>query len=94
MEESVTYQEIVEKGLARGRVEGRAEGSLEEARQFLLRLGRKRFGPPDAAMLDALGAIAEVARLEELGERLLDTGSWQELVGLSSGPSRGLKRRR
>lgn len=70
MEESVTYQAIVR----RGRIEG--------TRRLILRLGRKRFGPPDEAATAALNAIADVQRLEDLGERLLDVGSWQELLGL------------
>ena len=39
MEESTTYQEIIEKGLEKGR--------LEEARGLLLRQARKRLGARD-----------------------------------------------
>jgi len=84
MKESVTYQAIVAEGLAEGRArglaEGLAEGECREARKLLLRLGRKRLGPPDRAMRAAVEAIAELPRLEELTERLLDVGSWQELL--------------
>lgn len=68
MEESVTYQAIVRKG------------RVSEARHMLLRLGQKRFGPADEAAEAALNAINDVEKLEELGERILDVGSWQELL--------------
>lgn len=76
MRESATYQAIVEEGRARGLVEGRAE----EARAMLLRQGRKRFGPPDAHVLAMLDGINNRERLEELGERLLDVSTWDELL--------------
>jgi predicted transposase YdaD len=68
MEESTTYQAIVRKS------------RLAEAREILSRQGRKRFGPADEASAAALNAIEDVQRLEELSERLLDVGSWQELL--------------
>jgi hypothetical protein len=75
MEESVTYQAIISKGVAKG--------AVEEARKFLLRQGRKRFGSPDAQILATLEAISDVNHLESLGERLLDVASWQELLEAS-----------
>ena len=92
LEESVTYQAIIAKGEAKGeargraegRVEGRAEGEVigraEEARNWLLLLGRKRFGEPDAATLNVLDTITELARLEQLGGRLLEVETWAELL--------------
>jgi hypothetical protein len=68
MEESSTYQAIVQKG------------RLAEARQILLRLGKKRFGPADEATAAALNAIANVEKLEELSERVLEADNWQELL--------------
>jgi predicted transposase YdaD len=68
MEESVTYQAIVRKG------------RLSGVRQMLLRQGRKLFGPPDEATEATLNAIDDVRKLDELGERILDVGSWQELL--------------
>ena len=50
--------------------------------------GRKRFGPPDAVIRKALKAITDVARLEQLSERLLEVASWQELLDLPR-PRRG-----
>jgi predicted transposase YdaD len=80
MEESATYQAIVR----RGREEGRAEG----ARRLLLLQGEAKFGPPDAAARAALESIDDLARLEELGVRLMSAGSWQEVL-----PSQARRRR-
>jgi len=68
MEESVTYQEIVQKG------------RLSHAHQILIRLGEKRFGPPDKATTAALNAIDDVRDLDRLSERILEVDSWQELL--------------
>ncbi|WP_143393363.1 hypothetical protein [Fimbriiglobus ruber] len=72
MEESSTYQAILARGEARGR--------LAEARATLERLGGKRFGPPPATVLAALEAIADLPRLEELTDRILDAHSWNDLI--------------
>lgn len=71
MEESVTYQAIVRKGLA--------QGAVREARRLLLRLGKIKLGQPDAGTRQALKRITDVTFLEELHERLLVADSWEEL---------------
>jgi predicted transposase YdaD len=85
MEESATYQAIVR----RGREEGRAEGE----RRLLLLQGETKFGPPDAAVRAAIESISDLARLEELGVRLMSAGSWQELLPPQTQPQRGGRRR-
>ena len=90
MKESSTYQAILREGMAEGmargrtegRVEGRTEGSVEEARKLLLLLGAKRWGAPDARSRAAIEAITDLARLEQLTERLLDVSGWDELLAL------------
>jgi len=72
MRESSTYQAILHAG--------RVEGRVEEAHALLLRMGRKRFGPPDERVQAALEAIGSRERLEELSERLLDVATWNELL--------------
>jgi predicted transposase YdaD len=72
MEDSVTYQAILRRGESRGR--------LAEIREVLLRLGSKRFGPPDNATRSALEAITDLKQLESLTERMLEVESWQELL--------------
>jgi predicted transposase YdaD len=72
MKESTTYQAILR--------EGKAEGKLEEAKRILLRQGRKRFGPPKAAIKSTIESIADLVRLEHLSDRILDAKSWDELI--------------
>ncbi len=79
MEESSTYQALLSKG--------RAQGRVEEARAVVVRLGRKKFGAPLPAVVEAVEAITDIARLEELSDRLLDVDSWDELM---ADPGRGL----
>jgi hypothetical protein len=68
MEESTTYQAIL------------AEGRVKEAKAILLRMGRKRFGPPDEQTAAALERISSISRLEALSERLLDAAGWDDLL--------------
>jgi predicted transposase YdaD len=77
MKESVTYQAILEEGEAKGL----AKGGVSEAKRLLLLLGTKRFGAPDARSQAALEALDDLARLEDLGVRLLDAESWHDLLG-------------
>jgi hypothetical protein len=72
MKESVTYQAILREGEAKWRA--------VEARDLLLRLGEKRFGPPDAATRRTIMAMRSVKRLEALAERLLEVENWTELL--------------
>ncbi len=81
MEESVIYQEILQKGIAKGLREGRSEGRAEEARSILLIQGRRRFGEPSAEAVAAVNALTDVQKLEELSVRLLEATSWEELLG-------------
>jgi predicted transposase YdaD len=85
MKESVTYQAIVQEGVAKGReegiVEGRLEGRLEEARRILLLLGEEEFGtPPGRAARASLEAIASPDQLEHLTRRTRRVRSWEELL--------------
>ncbi len=72
MEESTTYQEIIEKGEARGIPKGE--------RTMLFRLGARRFGPPSPAISAAMNAITDPARLESLADRIFDATSWDDLL--------------
>jgi hypothetical protein len=68
MRESSTYQAVL------------AEGRAEEARRFLLRLGTRRFGPPDARARAAVEALGDPERIEQLGDRLFEVDGWGELL--------------
>jgi predicted transposase YdaD len=72
MKESVTYQKILR--------EGRAEGRTEEAKRILKRQGSKRFGKPEPLIEAAIDAIADLDRLEQLSDRVLEVTGWAELL--------------
>ena len=91
MEDSVTYQYLVNKGLAmgeargleKGRAEGEAKGlavgKVEEAREMLLRIGTKRFGPPSPSTAAAIEAIRERKQIELYVDRALDAATWDDV---------------
>jgi predicted transposase YdaD len=85
MKESSTYQAILE--------EGRTEGAVAEARKLLRVFGDRLFGPPDARTAAAIERIDDLARLEELCNRLPTAGSWHELLGQPAPGRRGGRRR-
>ena len=80
MEDSTTYQAILAKGVSQGVAQGLSQGQVQAQRAILRRLGTKRFGPPRAAVVAALDAITEQARLELLAERILDATDWDDLM--------------
>lgn len=55
-------------------------GKITEARTIILRLGQKRFGPPDETTTAAVRVVNDLERLERMSERLLDVTSWQDLL--------------
>jgi len=94
MKESVTYQAILEEGvaqgIAQGVAQGQSKGALAEARKLLLLQGSERFGRPDARTAARLESIADLRQLEELAVQVMKAESWQELL---SAPARRRRRR-
>jgi predicted transposase YdaD len=89
MKESVTYQAIVEEGVAKGR--------LEEARHMVLHQGEQRFGQPASASIRSrIEAIRDREVLEGLVGRAFQVGSWDELLADMPAPKphRGRGKRR
>lgn len=80
MEESVTYQMILEKGEAKGEARGIDQGRTQEARSLLLKLGQRRFGKPSQAVLERINATAALGRLETMIERIVDAAGWDALL--------------
>ncbi len=80
IEESSVYQDIFGKGEAKGRDEGRDEGRIEEARETVLRQGRRRFGPPSETVEATITALTDLNRLKALLDRILDVSTWDELL--------------
>jgi len=61
---------------------GAGDGSDDRIRathDILLRIGRMRFGLPDACTEKQIRATRDLARLEELLVRVLTATSWQDL---------------
>ena len=74
------FQEGRVRGIDEGKAEGRAEGKAEGVQLAILRLGTKKFGPPDEPSRSAILAITDLERLNSLSERLLDVDSWSDLL--------------
>jgi hypothetical protein len=83
MEESDTYQAIIEKGVAQGVPQGVAQG-IEQGRvalrKALINLGTKRLGTPPLKVRKILERINDIDRLEKLTERVVDVANWKELL--------------
>jgi hypothetical protein len=56
------------------------EGREEQLKEDILRLGRKRLGPPEEGAIATLKGIADLERLRRLLDRLLDATTWQDLL--------------
>ena len=84
MRESVFYQSILkegeEKGLREGEAMGESKGKILEAKSLILRLGNKRFGTPNPAMVARIEAEDALSALEALSLRLLEVKNWDELL--------------
>lgn len=80
MQESVTYQAIIEEGMAKGMAQGIARGELRHAQKILLRQGEERFGRPSAAVKAAIEKTTNLKKLDQLSLRLLKVRSWSQLL--------------
>jgi predicted transposase YdaD len=67
MQESTTYQAILEEGEERG------------VRRSILHLGTRRWGTPSAEIEQRLASVGEMDQLEALLDRLQTAESWSEL---------------
>lgn len=80
MEESVTYQAILRRGMEQGLREGRTEGRAEEAVSMLLLQGGEKFGSPAPEQERTLRSIHDLTKLETLIKRILKANTWDELL--------------
>jgi hypothetical protein len=60
--------------------EAMAIADRKTAQRILLRLGRKRLGPPDETTLGLIQIILSARQLEEWIELLFDVSSWDEML--------------
>lgn len=79
MEESSTYQAILQRGVQQGLRMAHQE-ALTEARKVLVRAGEPKLGSPNASVLAALDAIQDVTRVEILAGRIFSASSWDDLL--------------
>ena len=87
----IVTKEFIDEGRVEGRaeglVEGRAEGLVEgrkAVRELIYNLGKVRFGAPPAEVVQTVSAIDDLVLLSRLSNRLLDVGSWTELMALAA----------
>jgi hypothetical protein len=67
------------------------KGMFREACRILLRLGEKRFGPPDPSTIERIEGIQgtrpfeRVAKIESMIDVVWDLASWEELLASMPG---------
>jgi hypothetical protein len=66
--ESSTYELWMERREARA------------LRQIILRMGRKKFGEPTPAQVQAVESMTDLERMHNLTDKLLDVTTWEELL--------------
>ncbi len=75
MQESVIYQDILQKGLQ----QGEERGKKQEALELILRQLTRRFGAIEPEIQQQIRSLS-ITQLEELAEALLDFSSPSDLV--------------
>jgi predicted transposase YdaD len=80
MEESSTYQWVIQKGMEKGIEKGIEIGGKKALKETLIDLGTRRFGPPTAATLARINVIDDFVRLDRMTHRLLDAAEWDDLL--------------
>jgi hypothetical protein len=68
LEDSDTYQLILERGIAKGH------------QGMVLRLGAKRFGVAPSAVEAAVRGVTDRDRLERMADRIFDATGWDDLL--------------
>jgi hypothetical protein len=63
-----------------GFAEGLEEGRVVQAKEDIIRLARKRFGPPSDAHLAHLNRTTNLGLLRDVIGRVLNATSWQDLL--------------
>jgi predicted transposase/invertase (TIGR01784 family) len=79
MQESVIYQDILQKGLQQGLQQGEERGKKQEAIELILRLLTRRIGNVQPEIEQQIRSLA-ITQLEDLAEALLDLTSQGDLV--------------
>jgi predicted transposase YdaD len=77
MQESVIYQDILQKG----QQQGKEQGQQEEAFRFLMLQLNRRFGEIDASIIERIQVLS-TEQLEILGEESIDFSAISDLLTL------------
>jgi hypothetical protein len=72
MEDSSTYQDVINTGEQRGRV--------QYGRDTLLLLGTDRFGPPPENVAARLNSISDLDQLQQITRRVHAATDWEDLL--------------
>ena len=80
IEESSVYQAILKKGIAEGEARGIAEGEVKGAREILIHLGCKKFGPLRKKAKARIAAVEDLDRIKSLTSRISDVATWDDLL--------------
>jgi predicted transposase/invertase (TIGR01784 family) len=81
MQESVIYQDILQKGRREGQEQGKEQGKKEEAFRFLMRQLTRRFGEIDSSIIERIQVLS-TEQLEVLGEEFVDFSTISDLLTL------------
>lgn len=76
MEESTTYQAILQKG----KEEGKQEGALKHTQELLVQIGTRSLGSPSDTVKGQIEAITDLKRLDALVLQAPMAKSWEELL--------------
>jgi hypothetical protein len=71
------------RGIAKGEASGEAKGAVREAREVIVRVGKKWLGAVDPTVDAALNAVSDIERLRRFQDRLIfeaTVTSWAELL--------------
>jgi predicted transposase YdaD len=79
MQESVIYQDILQKGEKRGEEKGEKKGEQKEAVRFLSRQLNRKFGKMESPIIERMRLLS-TEQLELLGEDFLDFNDVSDLV--------------
>lgn len=79
MQESVIYQDILQKGVAQGLEQGLEQGKKQEAIAMIMRPLNRRFGTIEPEVMERIRALS-TSQLEDLNEALFDFSEVSDLV--------------
>ncbi|MDB5388972.1 MAG: hypothetical protein JWM11_4618 [Planctomycetaceae bacterium] len=80
MQESSTYQMLLEEGLEKGLKTGLERGFINGKRDALIKLGQQKWGNPLKSIQKALDAIEDPVQLDLLLTEIAHAGTWGELL--------------